>query len=340
VKIRTKNFITLATTSLACSLTLSNLVQADHLAPESIVSIASAQSGSGTYLQAVQLVENYDRETRSQARRQNHSHVLGLVLSSSGSSSNLKQLVESRFEFGVVRADIAEAVYKRPRDYGIDLRIDHLRTIGKMSPSYVQIIARRNAQVKRSLDSLKGSNIGMGLPDEAIIHTVKTLFSNHGLPLESVNVFHQTLAESVRKLRTGQFDAMVIIDQLPNPLVDELMDEGDFELISLDSSKVDHFIANSANSANYAKHLRQIKGQVEAVVSLAINTLLVSKDTVPPHQIEPLLPYLHTTISAPSGRDISTDDAVKSPIIPAHDAVRAYSIRAARSLPQQADQQR
>jgi len=338
VKKHNFNLISVVSSLALLLLCIGNVVQAAHVSADSIVHFAAAQFSSGVYQQTAKLVELYDNQSTDTEHQSNHAHLRGLLLSSAGSWSNLKQLFDASFEFTVVRADIAEAVYQNPQRFNYEQTVEHIRTIGQLPPSYMHIIARKKGKSKRTLESLTGANIGLGLPGDATMHSIKKLFASHNLPIHAVNVKYHTLESSVRKLRDEQYEALVLIDQLPSPHVDNLLAEGKFELISLDSDIVDSFISSSSNPAIYRKAVRSTEWQSEAVVTLAIDMLLVSKDTIAPNVIEPLIPHLYSEAlskdSATKKTEFSTDST-----IPMHDAVTQSTLRSKKTATLQVEQQ-
>lgn len=315
-------------------MSLNHTAVAEHLSPDSIVGISSAQTGSGTYEKTAELVSYYSAYDRANHNHENHRHLQSLLLSASGSCSNLKSLIESRFEFAVVRADIADAVYHQPHKFNYDLRVDHLRTIGELSPSFLQIVARKTAQQNRKLNSLRGKKVGLGLPDEQIKFSIEKLFELHELPMSSIDIHYHTLPESVRRLRSDELDALVVLDQLPTHYIDELLATQQFELIGLEQDKLNSFVTNSSH---YQVHDRLIEGSDQPVLSIAYNTILVSRDTVPPYQIEPLLHYLQSKDLA--GAQTNTGvNAVFPTAIPIHNAVREAALHTEEKQPLAAEQ--
>lgn len=327
---------------IACALwlgALTPLAHAAHLQPDSIVMFSSDQSGTGIYHHTAQLADLYSERSNEMTSKQSHSHRLGLVLSASGSCGNVKNLIESTFEFGVVRADIAEAIFHNPQKFGFDLRVDNLRVVGKLAPSYLHIIARKDGNPSRQLADLRDSKIGMGLPDQQVSYSARNVFEAHGLPLKSFEQHNHTVADSILRLRNGQLDAIALFDQIPSPQIDSLLREGDYELISLNSEILESVLQRFSNTTVYHSKFELMEGRGQPLMMLAIDNWLMTSATASPTDIEPLAAHFReqSRLELPAS---ASDSAVVSTIqssIPLHEAIRNSALRTEQTQLTQSD---
>lgn len=299
-----------------CSIlvTVTTLVSGAHLPPQSVLRIGSAEIGSGMYNHATALATAFDA-TGEGHHEADHDHSFGVAVASAGPIANLKDLLAGRIEFGLATADLAESVVKKPEQYGLDASISRLRLVSSLPPAVLHIVGPK--QENMNLEKLAGKRISVGMPDAGVLLTIEQLLEEHGLTKSQLDVYHYPLSIAATKLTEGELDAIMIMDQVPNAVIGQLLGSNDFALYQINAAALDEI--TGSNPVYRTSQLNGYSGGTDGPVSLAVDTFLLSQDTVPPQSVRPLVDRLLGQHSdAETSKHIKL--RLKQSNIPLHDA--------------------
>lgn len=323
-----KNLQNIAVLLVAILLSLVSVpAMADHLPPQSVLRIGGAEYQSGIHRNAVDLAQVYLNESAAARDNDGHEHGFGVAMSSSGSIANLRDLASGRLEFGYATAYLAESVFKDPTRHGLDQSVSRLRLVASMQRSVVHVLVPKSTGWN-TIDQLKEKRVSFGLPDAGNWRMIDPLLRLHGVESESLKVFHFPLSLAVKKMAAGELDAIVTVDQVPHPLIADLLASNEYTLLSFDKQIVQAFLAPKQDE-KFALINRSPYPQNEApFIGVSLETYLVSQDTVSPAIVAPVLEHLLATTNsakttAPAPWQTIKLQGVESSI-PMHDACTIF----------------
>jgi len=268
----------------------SGIASADDLPPQSVLRIGAAEHGTATFANAQALARVYQQDSIKQRAIPSHEHSFGVAVSSAGSIANLRDLSAGRLEFGYVLANLADIAIDQPASLGLDQSTSRLRLIAGIEPSQVLILTHAEAAYD-SLSDLSGSRISFGLPDGGYLRTVEPLFTQHDVDMSTLDKFHYPLNLALQKLQSRKLDAVVMIDQTPNPVLRSLLQQNQLTLLSLDAGIVEK-LSTAESSSHFTAITEHPFDRAADYQGVAVDTWLLSQDTVAPTSVFPLLKHL------------------------------------------------
>lgn len=293
-------------------------VAADTIAPQSIIRISASEQTTSIYQNAQKVSRDISDASLAQSKDTGADYHLMITLSSSGSMSNIRNLVEGRAEFGIVGSDIANAIYNNPKKWDMERAIDRVRLVTTLEPSILHVIVPKKNNGPKSLSDLKNAEVSIGLPSAKTRQSIAKLFAMHDLPTKELNLRYFPLRLALRRLRENKLDAVITFDQAPNRYIAELLATGEYTLLSLNSDILDQDDYSDLAGCKLVTGSPYPDLPANFLTASVDNYLLV-QDNVPPAIV--------TTIVQLLGDVEGTTD---SPI-PLHDAVSTLQNEAART---------
>jgi len=164
--------------------------------------------------------------------------------------SSLEALMEGRAEFAIVRADLADRIFKRDDEIRFDGR-GELRLVSTHIPAMLHVVVRDDFE-GNNLSDLAGKRVNIGTNDAATIMNLSELLQRSGFATNSFEPYFAPVGDALRRLDTGNVDAVVFFDQAPSTLVSDALNSRKFRLLAVDNGQ-DHSESRSKFSSSSAK---------------------------------------------------------------------------------------
>ena len=280
--------------------------------------ISASEQGTGAFHNARTLSEILTQSSKTAAalkttenlqekEANDSSYSLTVVQSSAGSMSSMRDLIEGRAEFGIVNANLANAMFTNPKKWGVDQVIDRVRLVTRMQPSVLHVLVKATGDKPPTLASLEGARVSVGLPSAMTSYSIGKLFEQNGTSLKKMDIQYLPLKMGLRDLHDQKLDAIVMLDHTPSPIVESLLASGEYTLVSLDRQSM------PASEEALAAGCTLISGALypglpENFLTVSIDNYLLVQNNVSPSTVAPILKLLG-----------AEQDDIESPI-PLHDA--------------------
>ncbi|MFJ9610027.1 TAXI family TRAP transporter solute-binding subunit [Kitasatospora sp. NPDC101176] len=202
---------------------------------------------------------------------------------SQGSIENLARVTGGQDSFAIATAD-AVADYSGPGK-------DRLRAIARLYDDYLQLIVPASSPVHRTAD-LKGLRVGVGLPQSGVNLVTRRLLTAAGLDLDrDIVPVPDGVGAAADDLRAGKLDAFFWSGGLPTSALTDLSDHVRIRVVPLgDLAEAIHKMEGGGTDAYRAATMP--KGTypnaepTEAVATVAVPNLLITRDDVDPGLVE------------------------------------------------------
>lgn len=249
------------------------------------------------------------------------------VQATKASVENLNLLQAGRGELALALGDSVADAKNGVEDAGFKTPLTKLRAIAGTYPNYIQIVANKESGIK-TLADLKGKTISVGAPKSGTELNARAIFKAAGLSYDDMaKVQYLPYAESVDLIKNRQLDATLQSSGLGMAAIRDLASTMALNYVSIPADVV----AKIGNPAYQSAMIpaNTYDGQPEAVPTVAITNILVTRSDVPDelaYQMTKLLfenlPRLGNAHSA--AKDIKLDTAAKNLPIALHPGAERY----------------
>jgi TRAP transporter TAXI family solute receptor len=249
------------------------------------------------------------------------------VQATKASVENLNLLQAGRGELALALGDSVADAKNGVEDAGFKAPLTKLRAIGGAYPNYIQIVASKESGIK-TLADLKGKTISVGAPKSGTELNARAIFKAAGLTYKDMGkVQYLPFAESVELIKNRQLDATLQSSGLGMAAIRDLSSVMPLNYISIPTEVV----AKIGNPAYQSAMIpaNTYDGQTEAVPTVAITNILVTRADVPDevaYEMTKLLfdnlPRLGNSHSA--AKDIKLESAAKNLPIALHPGAERY----------------
>ena len=249
------------------------------------------------------------------------------VQATKASVENLNLLQAGRGELALALGDSVADAKNGVEDAGFKAPLTKLRAIGGAYPNYIQIVASKESGIK-TLADLKGKTISVGAPKSGTELNARAIFKAAGLTYEDMGkVQYLPFAESVELIKNRQLDATLQSSGLGMAAIRDLSSVMPLNYIAIPTVVV----AKIGNPAYQSAMIpaNTYDGQAEAVPTVAITNILVTRADVPDevaYEMTKLLfdnlPRLGNSHSA--AKDIKLESAAKNLPIALHPGAERY----------------
>lgn len=249
------------------------------------------------------------------------------VQATKASVENLNLLQAGRGELALALGDSVADAKNGVEDAGFKAPLTKLRAIGGAYPNYIQIVASKESGIK-TLADLKGKTISVGAPKSGTELNARAIFKAAGLTYEDMGkVQYLPFAESVELIKNRQLDATLQSSGLGMAAIRDLSSVMPLNYIAIPTEVV----AKIGNPAYQSAMIpaNTYDGQAEAVPTVAITNILVTRADVPDevaYEMTKLLfdnlPRLGNSHSA--AKDIKLESAAKNLPIALHPGAEHY----------------
>jgi len=288
---------------------IATAASAEPIAPQSIVRISTGEQSTGIYRNTHKISRYISDSSFEKSGDQTSDFNLTVSISSPGSMSNIKDLIDGRSEFGIVNSHLANEMVANPKKWGVDQVIDRVRLVSRLQPSLLHILVSTKPGQPTNVKDLGNKIVSIGLPAAMTEFSIANLFRHHELTVNKMQLRYFPLPLALRQIREGKIDAVILFDQTPNLHIADLLQTGDFTLLGLDKAAVSK--GNLADSGTRLVSGAPYPGLADDFLTASLDNYLLVQDNVSPSVVTPLVRLLG-----------DPNDTIDSPI-PYHDAVTA-----------------
>jgi TRAP transporter TAXI family solute receptor len=200
---------------------------------------------------------------------------------SQGSVDNLDRVVSGQDAFAFATAD-AVAQYR-------NTGWQQLRAIARLYDDYLQLVVPANSPVQ-SVAGLKGLRVGVGQPLSGVNLVARQLLNVAGInPDHGITPAPLGVGEAASELASGRLDAFFWSGGLPTAALTELSTTFPIRIVPL-GDLADALHAQYPDSAAYRAAVlpASVYGKNQAVLTLAVPNLLITRADVDPRLVEGL----------------------------------------------------
>jgi TRAP transporter TAXI family solute receptor len=163
--------------------------------------------------------------------------MIGLAQTSSGSVENLSQLRAHQVESAIAQADIAYLAYTGKDLFKPKGKDGDLRAIAGMGRLNVKIIVGPQSTAK-TVAGLKGLRVNLGAENSDNAVTARQVLGFHGLTAKKIKPSYLDFPSAAEALRSGQIDAMIVVDALESRDVKSLAASMPLRLVPIEGEPV------------------------------------------------------------------------------------------------------
>lgn len=229
----------------------------------------------------------YQETLAALAARAAAARAVLITLPSEGSIGNIRLLSDRSAQFALVQNDIARSAYAgRGRFAGAPQQ--DLRAVASLFPETIQLVTKSNAGITSAAD-LRGKRVGLGPAGSGTRANALAILAANGLSEDVLaSTFAGSLPEAAKALTDGGIDALFITVHAPAPELQRLAASQPLAWVPIGPSReiVDSGLVPITMPA------RTYAGQATPVPTLAATALVITRDDVPPAQVERVLSLL------------------------------------------------
>ncbi|MDB5617219.1 TAXI family TRAP transporter solute-binding subunit [Tardiphaga sp.] len=249
------------------------------------------------------------------------------VQTTDGSVENLARLQQGSGQIAFALGDALQDAWTGNTAAGFDGKLDKLRVIGALYPSFIQIVATRDSGI-RTLSDLKGRSLSVGAEKSGTELNAHAILAAAGLKESDLGrIENKDFAESAQLMAKKQLDATLQSAGLGVTSLKELSDNNEVVLVPVPKAVVRKmgapFRLGMIPAGTYLGQSREI--QTATVMNYLVTSAAVSDDLA--YQMTRLvfdsLPEL--AIAHMVGSEIRRKNAARSGPVPLHPgAIRYY----------------
>lgn len=201
------------------------------------------------------------------------------VTESLGSSANLDSLYHGKVDFALVQSDDLHTASRDHTRYPFLKK--RVRAIGAIHPEPIHIVFRKNLNL-RGVGDLVGRSINLGPVGSGTYNNAMDIAVTADI-LDEIDTSMFGFNEAVDSLIAGTIDVAFFTQNpiVSNPLRDEVLDTGDFDVLSLHTD----FLKKARREIPYLKqmyiHKQAYPELGKAILTLGVQAVLVCSSEVP-----------------------------------------------------------
>ena len=249
------------------------------------------------------------------------------VQATKASVENLNLLQAGRGELAFALGDSVADARNGVEEAGFKAPLTKLRAIAGAYPNYIQIVASKESGIK-TLADLKGKTISVGAPKSGTELNARAIFKAAGLTYEDMGrVQYLPFAESVELIKNRQLDATLQSSGLGMAAIRDLSSVMQLNYVSIPTDVVTK-IGNAAYQSAMIP-ANTYDGQSEAVPTVAITNILVTRDDVPDDVAYEMTRLIFENLtrlgnSHSAAKDIKLENAAKNLPIALHPGAERF----------------
>jgi len=186
----------------------------DQITPDTgLVRIVSADFSGGLYESSKSLATLFNWRHMPDQFAGGETINRAIAVSTAGPLSSLEALMEGRAELAIVRADLADRIFKRDDEIRFDAR-GELRLLSTHIPVMLHVVVRDDFE-GNNLSDLAGKRVNIGTEDAATMLNLSELLHQSGFATSTFDPYFAPVRDALRRLDTGSVDAVAFFDQAP-----------------------------------------------------------------------------------------------------------------------------
>jgi TRAP transporter TAXI family solute receptor len=248
------------------------------------------------------------------------------VQATKASVENLILLQQGKGEIGFTLGDSLAFARDGNEDAGFMARLDGLRSIAALYPSYIQIAALKGSGI-RTLADLKGKRLSVGAPKSGTELNCRAVIAAGGMTYSSLaRVEYLPFDVSIEMMRAGRLDASLQSAGLGLSGIRELADSTDIVMVEIPKVVVDRLGAPYGAATIPAGTYR---GQTAAVATASIPNYLVTRADLSADTVYAMTKGLFEHVGElaeahPAARAIELRRGLEGMPIPLHPGAQRY----------------
>lgn len=201
--------------------------------------------------------------------------LVAVAKSTGGAIANIDAIASKRLDAALVQADIAYWAYHGTGIYKTRGAAQNLRAIAMLYPESLHLAARKDAKI-RSVRDLKGKRVSLGDKDSGELVHGRLLLSAFGLAENQIKQSFLKPGPAADALAEGKLDAMLVVDGRPVPILNELAQRTEIELVPLAGPEVDKMLATYPFLTAATIPADTYRGVTQDVKTLDVGVVLVT----------------------------------------------------------------
>jgi len=159
--------------------------------------------------------------------------VIASVRTSPGAMFNVLAVNAHTVDAALAQSDVVAEAIAGKATFKSRGKQSNIRALAGLFPEEVHLIASTKAKIK-SVSDLRGKRVSLGPADSGTLVTVRAILAAYRLPLSRLKLDRSSSSDvAAEKLSRGQLDAMMFVGGAPVPLVRELLEDGNAQLVPI-----------------------------------------------------------------------------------------------------------
>lgn len=159
--------------------------------------------------------------------------LVAMAQSSAGSVDNIEGIKAGRFNSGFSQSDIAYWAYSGTGRFAGQPAVTELRAIAALYPEHIQLIARKDAQI-RTVADLKGKRVSLDERNSGSFVNATQILEAYGLRERDLVASFQKAVEAADAMIAGKLDAFFITSGIPTNAIIDLASRIEITLVPID----------------------------------------------------------------------------------------------------------
>ena len=159
--------------------------------------------------------------------------LIAVTQTTPGAVANVEAIREARVESALCQADIAYWAFHGTGPYRKDGAVRNLRAIANLYPEALHIVVRRDAKITE-LRHLRSKAVSLGDKNSSTLVTARAVLQAAGIPERSVKAQFLNAQAAADALREGKIDAMFEMSGLPSPVIRDLAERAEIDILPVD----------------------------------------------------------------------------------------------------------
>ena len=248
------------------------------------------------------------------------------VQATKGSVENLNLMQQGRGEVAFCQGDALAYAWAGNADAGFKTKLDNLRGIAALYPSFIQIVATKESGIKTFAD-LKGKRLSVGAVRSGTELTTRTLFKAAGMTYQDLGkVAYLPFEESVDLMKNRQLDATLQTAGLGVPAILDIANSFSVVLVAIAPGIVDKAPPPYQRAVVPKGTYR---GQDTDIPAAGLPNYLVTRADLPTELVYNMTKAMFESTAElagahPAGAGISLQHAMDGMPIPLHPGAQKY----------------
>jgi TRAP transporter TAXI family solute receptor len=248
------------------------------------------------------------------------------VQSTRGSVENLNLMQQGRGEVAFVQGDALAFAWAGNPDAGFTSKLDKVRGIAALYPSFIQVIATEESGIK-TFTQLKGKRLSVGAERSGTELTTRTLVKAAGMTYKARGqIVYRPCEETVDLMKNRELDATLQTAGLGVPVIRELANSFSIVVVEIPPAIVDK-VGRPYQRAVIPKG--SYRGQDNDVQAAGLPNYLVTRADMPDELVYNITKALfestaELTAAHPAAAGISLQNALAGMPVPVHPGAQLY----------------